>query len=211
MDITVFLGAPGSGKGTQAKILAKDLGSIHLSTGDMLRAAIQQGFDVGMKAKKFIDAGELVPDGVMIELIEKALGRLPAQSKIVLDGFPRTVAQAEALDKNDATRPNRAIYFQVPNDLLLERLTGRRVCSKCGQPYHVKHMPPKKPGICDACGATIVQRPDDSENVVARRLEVFAAQNQPLLDYFKSAKKLKELNANTPVDKLQTELVKILS
>lgn len=211
MDITVFLGAPGSGKGTQAKILAKDHGSIHLSTGDMLRAAIQQGVDVGLKAKKFIDAGELVPDAVMIELIEKALGRLPSQSKIVLDGFPRTVAQAEALDKNAATRPNRAIYFMVPDELLLERLTGRRVCSKCGQPYHVKNMPPKKAGICDACGATIVQRPDDSESVVARRLEVFATQNQPLLDYFKNAKKLKELNANTPVDELQTELVKILS
>ena len=211
MDITVFLGAPGSGKGTQAKILAKQHGFQHLSTGDMLRAAIQRGTEIGTKAKKFIDAGELVPDPVMIELIERTLAELPSKSKIILDGFPRTVAQAEALDKNARTRVNRALFFNVPYELLLDRLTGRRVCSKCGQPYHIRHLPPRRPGICDACGSALLQRPDDTESVVQRRLEVFTEQNQPLLDFFKLAGKLQELDADAEVDALQAQLVKVLN
>jgi adenylate kinase len=211
VDITVFLGAPGSGKGTQAKILAKQYGFIHLSTGDMLRAAIQKGTDTGLKAKSYIDSGNLVPDGVMIELIEKTLGDLPKSSKIILDGFPRTVAQADSLDKNASTRVDRAVYFDVPSSLLMERLTGRRICSKCGHSFHVSFLPPKKVGICDECGNILTQRPDDSESVVQRRLEVFTQQNQPLLSFYEKAEKLQHLNADTEVDLLQSKLVEALN
>ncbi len=211
MDITVFLGAPGSGKGTQAKILAKQFGFIHLSTGDMLRAAIQKGTDTGLKAKSFIDSGNLVPDDVMIELIEKTLGELPTHSKIILDGFPRTVAQADSLDRNESTRVDRAVYFDVPSALLLERLTGRRICSKCGHSFHVSFLPPKKAGVCDECGNTLTQRPDDAEGVVKRRLEVFTQQNQPLLDFYEKAEKLQHLDADTEVDLLQSQLVEALN
>lgn len=210
MDITVFLGAPGSGKGTQAKILAKDHGFKHLSTGDMLRAAIQSGSETGLKAKAFIDAGNLVPDTVMIELIERTLAALSSTSKIILDGFPRTVAQAEALDHNPRTQVKRAIYFEVPYELLMERLTGRRICSQCGQPYHVKFLPPKKTGVCDVCGNSLLQRADDTESVVQRRLEVFSEQNQPLLDYYANVSKLQEADADDAVSILQAKLVKAL-
>ena len=137
VNITVFLGAPGSGKGTQAKRLAQSHGFIHFSTGDMLRSAIQAGSDVGKKAKVYIDKGELVPDSVMIELIESSLGKLAPTSKVLLDGFPRTVPQAEALDRKASTSVAVALYFIVPENLLINRLTGRRVCQKCGEPFHV--------------------------------------------------------------------------
>ncbi len=209
MDITVFLGAPGSGKGTQAKILAGK-GFKHFSTGDMLRAAIAAGTDTGVKAKKFIDAGELVPDAVMIELIERTLEALPDTARIILDGFPRTEAQAEALDGNPNTEVNRAVFFEMPEDLLVERLTGRRICSQCGQPYHVKFMPPKKAGICDLCSSALLQRPDDQESVVKRRLEVYTKQTQPLLDFFGDRHKLKPVQADASIDKLQADLNRIL-
>lgn len=176
----------------------------------MLRAAIQHGSDVGKKAKSFIDAGDLVPDSVMIELIEKTLGALPTESKIILDGFPRTVAQAKALESNPHTKVDRAIYFEVPQDLLIERLTGRRICSKCGQPFHIHFLPPQIAGICDACGGALLQRPDDSEKVVKHRLEVFTSQTQPLLDFFLSEQKLQKLNADVEVDSLQIQLLKAL-
>ncbi|MBY0369055.1 adenylate kinase [bacterium] len=208
--MTVFLGAPGSGKGTQAKLLAKDHGFQHFSTGDMLRAAIKAGTPTGVKAKGFIDAGNLVPDDVMIELIEKTLSTLPASAKILLDGFPRTVAQAEALDKTKATSVDRAVYFEVPKSLLMERLTGRRICSQCGQPFHVKHMRPKVEGVCDQCGGALLQRPDDTESVVERRLEVYENQTQPLLDFYSRREKLQTLNANVAAEVLQDNLVELL-
>ncbi len=210
MDITIFLGAPGSGKGTQAKLLAKNQGFQHFSTGDMLREAIRSGTDVGLKAKAFIDAGDLVPDGVMIELIEKTLEPLPKGTRIILDGFPRTVPQAEALDRNSHTQVARAIYLEVPDDLLVERLTGRRICSKCGQPFHASFLPPRADGICDLCGGSLLQRPDDTEKVVTHRLKVFSEQTQPLLDFFRKAGKLQTLNADVEVDGLQSRLVEAM-
>lgn len=210
MDITVFLGAPGSGKGTQAKLLVKDHGFQHFSTGDMLRAAIKAGTPVGLKAKKIIEAGELVSDDVMIELIEKALAGLPASAKILLDGFPRTVKQAEALDSSDATTVDRAIFFDVPSELLMRRLTGRRICSQCGQPFHVEFVKPKKEGHCDQCGGELLQRPDDTESVVQRRLEVFEKQNQPLLDFYSDKSKLETIDADQSTEVLQARLVEML-
>lgn len=211
MDISVFLGAPGSGKGTQAKRLAEDEGYRHLSTGDMLRAAITAGTDLGKRAKSFIDKGELVPDVVMIELIEETLGGLDGDDRIILDGFPRTGAQADALDKNDATRVSRAIYFKIPESTLVERLTGRRICKKCGEPFHVKFMPPKKDGVCDKCGGELYQRTDDQEGVVKRRLEVFQQSNDQLLSHYDSSKRLKEVNANQGVDTILSSLKALLN
>lgn len=210
VSITVFLGAPGSGKGTQAKRLAHAHGFRHFSTGDMLRSAMQSGTDVGRKAKAYVDKGELVPDAVMIELIENALAGSGPSSKVLLDGFPRTVPQAEALDKKQATSVSIALYFMVPEPTLIHRLTGRRICEKCGEPFHVLFLPPKKPDTCDKCGGKLIQRTDDSENVVRRRLQVFGQQNDALLHYYGGMKKLRELNADKPIDSVQKELIQLL-
>jgi adenylate kinase len=211
VKITVFLGAPGSGKGTQAKRLAENHGFKHFSTGDMLRAALQAGTPVGLKAKQFVDKGELVPDEVMIELIEGALAPLPAKASALLDGFPRTVPQAEALDTNPRTAVGKAIYFSIPEKVLIGRLTGRRICEKCGEPFHVLFMVPKKAGLCDRCGGKLFQRTDDSENVVQRRLEIFRGQNEQLLEYYRTQHKLTQLEADRPVDEVQAELIQLLS
>lgn len=210
MNITVFLGAPGSGKGTQAKRLSTAHGFKHFSTGDMLRVAIQEEKPVGLKAKGFMDKGELVPDSIMIELIEEALSHVSGTAKVLLDGFPRTVAQAKALDSNPRTQVSLALYFIVPEETLIRRLTGRRICKKCGESFHLEFMPPKANSICDKCGSQLTQRPDDSESVARHRLTVFRSQNEGLLSYYTSAKKLKEIAADNNVDEIQNTLAGIL-
>ncbi|MFM8270206.1 MAG: adenylate kinase family protein, partial [Pseudomonadota bacterium] len=165
MRITVFLGAPGSGKGTQAKKLCQENIFVHLSTGDMLRSAIKDGTALGKEAKTFMDKGELVPDSTVIGLIRETLAQLKSNQHVILDGFPRTVAQAEALNGNPSTQVNQAVLFEIPDSILIERLTGRRVCKQCGQPFHAKYIPPKKEGVCDSCGGEVIQRSDDNEDV----------------------------------------------
>jgi len=209
--MTVFLGAPGSGKGTQAKRLVDSLQVKHFSTGDMLRASIASGTEVGKKAKQYIERGELVPDEVMIELIQASLRELDWKAKIVLDGFPRTVPQAEALDQNRATEVARAIYFELPHSELLKRLTGRRLCSKCNEPYHLVFNPPEKEGTCDRCGGKLFHRTDDKEEVVQRRLEIFREQNKGLLDYYRKRNKLKQIDGNRPIADIQNDLTALLS
>jgi adenylate kinase len=210
--ITVFLGAPGSGKGTQAKRLAEDGAVHHFSTGDMLRAAIGEVSDVGLKAKAFIDKGELVPDDVMIELINKALKPLPDSARVILDGFPRTVAQAEALDKSPRSRVSQAIMFEIPEEILVKRLTGRRVCKKCGSSFHVEFMPFEPGKSCQDCnGEFLYQRTDDSADVVGKRLTIFKTQNEGLLSYYSRVGKLKKLDANMQVDLIQKSLVDLMS
>ncbi|NBX92206.1 MAG: nucleoside monophosphate kinase [Proteobacteria bacterium] len=210
VNITVFLGAPGSGKGTQAKILSSDGKYIHLSTGDILRNAIKTQTPLGKEAKVFMDKGELVPDATVISLIEDTLKTLSPDAQIILDGFPRTVPQAEALDAKGTTKVKSAIFFDIPNSALIERLTGRRVCRNCGQPYHVKHMPPKKAGVCDVCSGEVYQRSDDTEEVVVRRLEVFGSQNQGLLDYYSRLNKLWNLSADRSPQEIQKSLIEVL-
>lgn len=210
MDLSVFLGAPGSGKGTQAKRLAQTYGFHHFSTGDMLRSAIVGNTPVGISAKKFMDNGELVPDEVMIRLIEGALSPLKPSSKILLDGFPRTVPQAEALDKQAHTQVRQAIFFQIPESVLISRLTGRRTCQKCGEPYHVLFLPPQKENVCDRCGGPLIQRSDDKEEVVGRRLQVFNQQNAALLDYYRAKNKLSQCDANQSVDAIYQKLLEWL-
>lgn len=210
MNITVFLGAPGSGKGTQAKRLSSSGNFKHFSTGDMLRTAIQEAKPVGIKAKGFMSKGELVPDNIMIELIEEALSHVPNTARVLLDGFPRTVAQAKALDSNPRTQVNQAIYFTIPEDVLIRRLTGRRICQKCGESFHLEFMPPKAENICDKCHSQLTQRSDDSESVARHRLTVFRTQNEGLLTYYTSAKKLQEIQADKDVDVVQSALVGML-
>lgn len=176
----------------------------------MLRAAMKAGTEVGKKAKSYVDKGDLVPDSVMIELIEDALSRLSSDARVILDGFPRTVPQAEALDQKKSTTVNVSIYFNVPESDLLARLTGRRVCEKCTEPYHAQTLPPKTEGVCDRCGGRVIQRTDDGAAVVGHRLQVFYKQTQPLLDHYRKTNRLKELDGNRPIETLQKEIVQLL-
>lgn len=211
MSIFVFLGAPGSGKGTQAKRLSARNGFAHFSTGDMLRKAISDKEQVGLNAERFIKNGELVPDAVMIELINSALGSLSANTRALLDGFPRTLPQAVRLDSSPQTCVTNAIYFEVPESVLFERLSGRRICKNCGEPFHVVFRRPLVQSVCDKCGGNLVQRPDDEGVVVKKRLKVFADQNSALLDYYGTRGKLTTIDGNRSAEAIEQTLSGLLS
>ena len=184
----IFLGAPGAGKGTQARRLAAESGVPQVATGDMLREAVAAGTPLGREAKRYMDSGALVPDEVVIGLVDERLARPDAAGGYVLDGFPRTVAQAEALDAllhRRGQELDRVIFFDVSRDELLRRLTGRRICRRCGHAFHLVSAPPKVAGVCDQCGGELYQRDDDAEGTVGRRLDVYQTQTAPLLDYYK--------------------------
>ena len=184
----VFLGPPGAGKGTQARELAREWGVPQIATGDMLREAVARKIPLGLEAKRHMDAGALVPDDVVIGLVAERLTQADAAPGFVLDGFPRTVAQAEALDRMLAERRTpleRVIFFDVSRPELLRRLTGRRVCRSCGAGYHVVSAPPRSAGRCDKCGGELYQREDDAEDPVAKRLDVYETQTAPLLGYYR--------------------------
>ena len=185
----IFLGPPGAGKGTQAQSLAKEWGVPHVATGDMLREAVAAQTPLGLEAKRHMDSGGLVPDDVVIGLVGERLAQPDAKAGVVLDGFPRTVAQAEALDALFARTGltlDRVIFFDVSRAELLRRLTGRRVCRACGRTFHLVSAPPKVAGKCDVCGGELYQRTDDSEATVGTRLDVYEKQTSPLLDYYRS-------------------------
>lgn len=187
MSRVIFLGAPGAGKGTQARRLAADSGVPQVATGDMLREAVAGGTPLGREAKRYMDSGALVPDDVVIGLVDERLAQ-PDAAGYVLDGFPRTVAQAEALDallRRRRQELDRVIFFDVSRDELIRRLTGRRICRQCGTAFHLVSAPPKVAGRCDQCGGELYQREDDAEATVARRLDVYQTQTAPLLDYYR--------------------------
>jgi adenylate kinase len=201
----VFLGPPGAGKGTQAQSLAREWGVPHIATGDMLREAVSAKTPLGLEAKRHMDSGALVPDQVVIGLVGERLGQPDAKAGCVLDGFPRTTAQAEALDALFADKGialDRVVFFDVSRRELLRRLTGRRICRACGRSFHVVSAPPKVAGKCDACGGELYQRVDDSEATVATRLDVYQTQTAPLLDYYRARKLLAQVNGEGPVDRV---------
>jgi adenylate kinase len=197
-----FLGPPGAGKGTQARDLAQEWGALHLATGDMLREAVAAGSPLGREAKGYMDQGALVPDDVIIRMMGERLGRPDAGRGFILDGFPRTIAQAEALAKllKDLGQTlDTVVYFDVSEPELLRRLTGRRVCRKCGHTYHVTSNPPRRAGICDACSGELYQRDDDSEATVRHRLQVYQRQTAPLLDYYRQRSLLTSVAGEGPL------------
>ena len=187
----VLLGAPGAGKGTQAKIISEAYGIPQVSTGDMFREAMRQGTDMGMKAKQFIDQGKLVPDDIVIGIVGARLSQPDVSSGYILDGFPRTLEQARALD--DIQDLDSVIYIDVDFAVLLERLAGRRSCPECGAVYHVVNNPPQVNGRCDKCGAGLVQREDDTEDTLKERLATFEKMTSPLISYYEDRGLLKRI------------------
>ena len=197
-----FLGPPGAGKGTQARDLAREWGVLHLATGDVLREAVAAGTALGVEAKRYMDRGALVPDDVIIGLVGERLGGRDATTGFILDGFPRTIAQAEALArllKDHGQTLDAVVYFDVSEPELLRRLTGRRVCRACGHTYHQTSSPPKREGVCDACGGELYQREDDREATVRNRLEVYRRQTAPLLEYYRQRNLLATVSGEGPV------------
>jgi adenylate kinase len=205
----VFLGPPGAGKGTQARELAQALGVPHVAPGDIFREAAASGTALGLEAKRYMDRGELVPDAVVIRMIGERLGRPDAKQGFILDGFPRTPEQATALDTllADAGQSlDCAVFFDVPEDEIVRRLTGRRICAGCGTPYNVASWPPKVEGRCDRCGRELVQREDDREDTVRTRLSVYARQTAPVLEHYRKRGSLVTVTGAGTVDAVQREL-----
>ena len=206
-----FLGPPGAGKGTQARDLAQEWRVPHLATGDMLREAVAADSPLGREAKGYMDQGALVPDDVIIRMMGERLAKTDAAQGFILDGFPRTIAQAEALAKllKDLGQTlETVVYFDVSEPELLRRLTGRRVCRKCGHTYHLVSNPPKRAGVCDACGGELYQRDDDGEATVRKRLEVYREQTAPLLDYYRQRNVLSSVSGEGPVAKIREAIRK---
>ncbi len=205
----VFLGAPGAGKGTQAKRVAAQAELAHISTGDMLREEVKSGSALGAEAKTYMDAGKLVPDQLIIDMVKARIQKPDAASAWILDGFPRTLPQAEALDQNLSgdNALTHVISFAVPEAVLIGRLTGRRTCSQCGAIWHVDHKPTQQQGVCDHCGGELTQRSDDREEAIGERLEVYRTQTAPLLAYYGDRGVLREIDANRSPDVVFQELL----
>ncbi|MBD3426022.1 MAG: adenylate kinase [Candidatus Omnitrophica bacterium] len=201
----VLLGAPGAGKGTQASILVKAYGLLHISTGDMLRNAIKEGTETGLKAQEYMNRGELVPDEIVTQLVVDRMGQPDAERGVILDGFPRTEAQAVSLDsalEKDESSLDIVLYVRVSDDVVIKRLSGRRLCPNCGKIYHVTNMPPEKEGICDKCGSELIQRDDDKAETVKKRLEVYKNSTKDLIDYYKRQGLLVEVDGDLEADEL---------
>lgn len=209
----IMLGAPGAGKGTQAKRIAEKYGVPHISTGDIFRANIKQGTELGTKAKTFMDQGLLVPDELVVELVADRIVKEDCKNGFVLDGFPRTIPQAEALDealKKLGQTMDYAIDVDVPDENIVSRMSGRRACLECGATYHIVTIPTRVEGICDVCGKEIVLRDDDKPETVQKRLEVYHAQTQPLIDYYKKQNILKTVDGTQPMESVFSAIVEIL-
>lgn len=208
----VFLGAPGAGKGTQAKKVSETVSLAHISTGDMLRGHVSAGTDLGRQARGFMDAGKLVPDNLIISMVKARISEPDAKSAWILDGFPRTLPQAEALDRNLSVDSalSHVIYFAVPETVLFGRLTGRRTCSKCGAIWHLENNPPKAAGLCDLCGGNLVQRSDDQPEKITKRLEEYRTLTAPLLTYYRAKNLLREIDANRSPSVVFQELLKLM-
>lgn len=204
----MFLGPPGAGKGTQAADLARELGLVHLSTGDLLRAAVAEGTELGRAADGHMRAGRLVPDELVLEILRERLGRPDASRGFILDGYPRTEAQASTL--GTLTPIDLVVWFEVPSGTLVERLSGRWSCPRCGSVYNVVTRPPRTPGRCDRDGAELVQRPDDRPEAVEVRLKVFAQQTAPLLEHYRRVGLLRTVDGDGPPEVVTGRLRRLL-
>jgi adenylate kinase len=193
----IFLGAPGAGKGTQAAELARERKLVHVATGDLFRQALEQGTELGLKAKSYMEKGVLVPNQITISMVMERLSQPDCAKGAILDGFPRNLEQAKALDKalaQEGKTIDKVVYIKVSEEELLKRLSGRWICRKCQTPYHATDSPPRVPGRCDKCGGELYQRPDDNEVSIKKRLEVYFAETAPLIDYYNQGSKLLEID-----------------
>lgn len=209
----IMLGAPGAGKGTQAKKIAAKYGIPHISTGDIFRANIKNGTELGTKAKVYMDQGLLVPDELVVDLVVDRFKAPDCEKGYVLDGFPRTIPQAEALDEALAKNNDKveyAIDIDVPDTNIISRMSGRRACVNCGGTYHIVTIPPKKEGICDVCGGELILREDDKPETVEKRLKVYHEQTQPLIDYYKNKGILKSVDGTKDLEDVFANVVKIV-
>lgn len=210
----IFIGPPGSGKGTQAKRLASGHGIPHISTGDILREAVADGTELGRKAAPIMAAGQLVSDDLMIGIIRDRLAKPDAAKGFILDGFPRTLVQAEKLDgivSGNGHEGLRVLQLLVPDEAIVNRITRRRTCSQCGAIYHLENQPPAKADVCDRCGGSLIARPDDTEEAVRKRLESFHRQTAPVATYYKSKQLLREVDGIGPVDQVFERIEKSLN
>ncbi len=206
----IMLGAPGAGKGTQAKRAAAHLGVPHISTGDIFRANIKEGTELGRKAKEYMDAGALVPDELVCDLVADRISKEDCAKGFILDGFPRTIPQAEALDRaleNLGTSIDYAVDIDVPDEAIISRMGGRRACVGCGATYHIKFNPPKQEGVCDTCGKDLILRDDDKPETVKTRLGVYHEQTQPLIDFYSAKGVLVTVDGTQGMDDVFAEIV----
>lgn len=206
----VLLGPPGAGKGTQAKQISNNYNIPHISTGDIFRKNISEKTELGVKAKEYMDKGLLVPDELTIDIVKDRLGDEDCKNGFLLDGFPRTVKQAEALDAFLSDNIDTALLIEVPRENILERMTGRRVCPKCGASYHIKFNPAKVDNVCNECGSELIQRKDDTVETVGERLDVYYKQTEPLVKYYKSKNALKAVDGTKNIDVVFEDIVKLL-
>jgi len=209
----IFLGAPGAGKGTQAAALAQELNLVHIASGDLFRQAIEQETELGIQAKSYMERGELVPDELTTKMVLERMSAPDCETGAILDGFPRTLAQAEALDKalaQQAKAIDRVIYIKVSEKELQGRLSGRWICRNCQSPYHTVNSPPKVWGKCDKCGGELYQRPDDTVEAVKKRLQVYFAQTAPLVDYYTAAGKLIEVDGEGDIDEVRRRMAAVI-
>jgi len=209
----IFLSAPGAGKGTQAAIVAQELNMAHIASGDLFRQAIRDETELGMRVKSYVESGQLVPDETTIKMLLDHLSAPDTEGGAILDGFPRNLQQAEALDKalaEQAKAVDKVVYIKVSEEELLKRLSGRWICRQCQAPYHTTNSPPKVRGKCDKCGGELYQRPDDTAQAVKKRLQVYFAQTAPLIDYYAQSGKLLEVDGEGSVDEVRRRIVSAL-
>lgn len=209
----VFLGAPGAGKGTQAAVVAREMNLAHVATGDLFRAAVDKGTELGKQAQTYMQYGQLVPDEITVKMLAERLGERDCAGGAILDGFPRTVAQAIALDKmltGKAKKLDKVISIDVPDEELLKRLAGRWTCGSCNAVYHEVFLPSKVTGICDKCGGKLYQRADDNEVTISRRLKVYHNETAPLLQYYKKANKLVSVDGTVAVGNVTKQILEVL-
>lgn len=210
---TILLGPPGAGKGTQAVKIVEKYHIPHISTGDIFRENIKNGTELGNRAKSYMDRGELVPDELVVEIATDRLTKDDCKDGFLLDGFPRTIFQAEKLDKfleDRGEKLDKVINIDVEKSALVKRITGRRVCKQCGASYHIENIPPKKEGVCDICGGELIQRADDTEETVLNRIDVYNKQTRPLVEYYEKAGIIVNIDGDKDLDDVLADIVKAL-